>query len=353
MSPKESYSPVKINDKFGFGTMSLTWTPTPPPTKQSIETIKYVTESKFGTKFINGGEFYGSAGENLELLKQFLDASDPKLIPELVISIKGCADVKTIRPDGSKEAVSRSIENIISYFPKDPAARPKLLFEPARVDPNTPFEETISYIAEYVKQGKIDGISLSEVGAKSIQKASEVFPISCVEVEFSLMCQDIITNGVLEECSKRNIPVVAYSPICRGLLTDSMVDKSDTFLSLMHEHDMRTHIDKFSPENFKSNILLAKKLHEFAHTKKNTTLESLALSWILKVSQNKNFQGISNVTKIIPIPSGSTKEKIDKNFSQIVELSDADLEEIQKICTSLPVKGYRYNKAHDDVLAFA
>lgn len=325
--------------------MGLTWTPTPPPFEQSIETIKYVTTSHIGTKLLNGGEFYGVEDRelNLKLIRQFLEINDPKLNSELIISIKGGLQNNLI-PDGSKEGIYKSVKNIVSYFPQDRAVRPTLIFEAARVDPKVPIEETVSYIADHVKQGEIDGISLSEVGAQSIVKASNVFPISCVEVEFSLLCQDIISNGVLEECSKRNIPIIAYSPICRGFLTDSTVDNADTFLSLLDENDLRRHIDRFSPENFKHNMILTKKLHNSAHNKKNTSLESLSLSWILKVSEFANFEGIKQVTKIIPIPSGSTKEKINRNFGQIVDLTDDDLAEIQQICKSHEVKGYRYHK---------
>jgi pyridoxine 4-dehydrogenase len=92
----------------------------------------------------------------------------------------------------------------------------------ARVDPNTPIEETIGYIAEYVKAGKLGGISLSEVGANSIRKAASVHKISAVEVEFSLFCTDILENGVAKACAELNIPIVAYSPLGRGFLVSTL-----------------------------------------------------------------------------------------------------------------------------------
>lgn len=60
------------------------------------------------------------------------------------------------------------------------------IFEPARVDPKVPIEETIAPIAEYVRAGKIGGIGLSECGSGSIEKASKVHKIASVEVEFSM-----------------------------------------------------------------------------------------------------------------------------------------------------------------------
>lgn len=86
------------------------------------------------------------------------------------------------------------------------------------MDPATPIEDTISYLAEYVKAGKLGGISLSEVSAASIRKAAKVHPISAVEVEFSLWSTDILENGVAATCAELGIPIVAYSPLGRGFL---------------------------------------------------------------------------------------------------------------------------------------
>ncbi|CUM63872.1 uncharacterized protein PRCAT00001460001 [Priceomyces carsonii] len=74
---------------------------------------------------------------------------------------------------------------------------------------------------------------------------------------------------------------------------------------------------------------LVKHLYEFAHDVKKTSLESLALSWILAISERKQYEGINNVTKIIPIPSRSKNERIKKNFTELVGLTDDDLSKIK------------------------
>ena len=341
------FGKVEIPGKFGFGSMSLTWTDTPKPLADAIETVKFVTEhDQFDVKFINGGEFYGPDDANLKLLKAFVDTNTAEQNRELIISIKGGL-VENYEPDGSKENIAKSIENIIRYFPDDKLKRPKLLFEISRVDRKVPYDKTIGYINEYVKAGKIDGISLTEVGVSSIQKAISVAPISCVEVEFSLLCQDILENGVLEELAKHNIDIVAYSPLSRGYLTDYTVEHADTWLSDIPEGDMRKHSGKFQPEAYKNNIILVKNLYKFAHEKKNTSLESLSLSWIIAVSGRKSFKGINNIPKILPIPSGSTKEKLTKSLGSIIELTDNDLNEIDQICKETPVQGLRYDENHE------
>ncbi len=85
-------------------------------------------------------------------------------------------------------------------------------------DSKVPIEETIGFIAEYVKAGKLGGISLSEVSATSIRKAHGVHPISAVEVEFSLWSTDILDNGIATTCAELGIPLIAYSPLGRGFL---------------------------------------------------------------------------------------------------------------------------------------
>lgn len=349
-----SFKPVELNDKLSYGTMTLTATPEPKPIETNVETVQYVVD-KLNVNFINWGEYYDQTLDgpaNLILMKKFLESNDNETNRKLVFSIIGSYKMIGHKPQGSKEGITASIKNILSYFPQDKSKRPKILFGAARRDLEIPYEKTIEYIADFVKSGDIDGICLSEVGAESIRKAVGVFPISAVELELSLTCQDLIYNGVLEELAKQQIPIFAYSPIGKGILTDYTVENSESFLDSLHEKDFRHHFDKFQPENYKHNLQVVKKLYDFAHNKKNTSLESLALSWILKLSELPEFEGIKNLPKIIPLPGGSTIEKMDKNFGKIVELSDADLAEIQSITKGFEVKGVRYN-VRTEALLFA
>lgn len=339
---------VDIPGKFGFGTMSLTWTTEPKPLKEQIQALKFVTtHDDFGTNLLNGGEFYGEGGANLKLFKRFLATNTPEQNRNLVISIKGGLG-PNLQADGSETNIKKSIDNILKYFSTDPKNRPKLIYEIARVDPKIPYEDTISFINEYVKSGKLDGISLSEVGVESIKKAVSVATISCVELELSLLAQDILNNGILHEASKNDITIIAYSPLSRGLLTDFLVENSSTFLDSIPEDDFRKHLDKFQPDIFNHNLKLIKELYKFAHDVKGVSLESLSLSWIVSLS-NRNYKGIK-LSKIIPIPSGSTPDKIKKNLSNIIELSDDDLNKIDNIVKSNPVKGLRYNEYMEETL---
>lgn len=70
----------------------------------------------------------------------------------------------------------------------------------ARVDPEVPIETSIKALAELVEEGKIGGVGLSEVSARTIRKAHAVHPIAMVENELSLFSREDLENGVLETC---------------------------------------------------------------------------------------------------------------------------------------------------------
>lgn len=61
-------------------------------------------------------------------------------------------------------------------------------------------------------------------------------PCCALQVQYSLLYRRPETNGVFEACKEQGVTLVAYSPLCQGLLTgkvtgQSMYDISDQFLS--------------------------------------------------------------------------------------------------------------------------
>jgi len=185
----------------------------PPSQSQSFEALR--TALSLGANAWNGGELYGSPKRNsLHLLNEYF-TKYPEDADKVILSIKGGMIPGSMTPDGSKEGVKRSIEECLKQLDGKKSLD---LFEMARGDPKVPIEETVGYIAEYVKAGKLGGISLSEVKADTIRRAHKIHPISAVEVEFSLWCTDILENGIAATCAELGIPIIAYSPLGRGFL---------------------------------------------------------------------------------------------------------------------------------------
>lgn len=161
-----------------------------------------------GANAWNGGEFYGTPEYNsLHMLKEYF-TKYPEDAGKVHLNVKGAAHPEKYFPEGSRAGVRRSVENCVKLL----GGKKSLdTFECARVDPNTPIEETLGYLGECVKEGLIGGIGLSEVRAETIRRAAKVQKIDSVEVEFSLFATDILTNGVAKTCAELHIPILWVS----------------------------------------------------------------------------------------------------------------------------------------------
>lgn len=157
--------------------------------------------------------------------------------------------------------------------------------------------------------------------------SNAIVPIAAVEVEFSLFETSILTNGVASTCAKLKIPVVAYSPLGRGLLTGKISSAADLPASLKR-------LDKLQGENFEHNLKLVKALQEVSETHKGQPLSVLALSWIRQLSGRDGF-GV-----FIPICGSSKAENVRSN-SMNVELTEEDFSRIRKILEENRVVGER------------
>lgn len=279
-----------------------------------------------GATFWNGGELYGTAEYNsLHLLNRYF-TKYPADADKVVLSIKGGIELKTMAPDGSREGVRRSVDNVLKLLD---GTKSLDVFECARVDPNTPIETTIAALAEYVREGKIKGISLSEVRAETIRRAHKVHPICGVEVELSLWSTDILKNGIAATCAELGIPVVAYSPLGRGFLTGEIKSIDD-----LPADDIRRRFPRFQPDVFEKNLEMVEELQKLAR-RKGCSPAQLALSWVRQLS------GKPGLPQIIPIPGATTDKRVTENMQQF-QLSQAEVEEIDKILESFEVHGDRY-----------
>ena len=211
------------------------------------------------------------------------------------------------------------------------------IFECARKDPTVEIEVTIKALAELVQEGKLGGIALSEVAADTIRRAAAVHPIACVEVEVSMFEDNALQNGVAKACGELGIPILAYSPLGRGMLTGQIRKPED-----IPEGDMRHHMPRYSPENFPKNMELVDKVEAIAK-KKGSTPGQVALAWVRGLSKRPGMP------RFIPIPGATTAERVNENMT-IVDLTDGEEAEIETILKSFTVAGTRAPPAHAHML---
>lgn len=166
-----------------------------------------------GSNNWNAGEFYGPPDFNsMTLLKAYFEKY-PEDASKVQVIIKGAVNPKTFQSDNSPEFLRASIDNIIEKL----GGTTKFIFCLARRDVTQDFAKTLTIMQEYVDAGKIEGIVLSECSADTINEAVKQVKVSAIEVELSMFSPDILKNGVAEAAAKHGIPIVAYSPMGRGV----------------------------------------------------------------------------------------------------------------------------------------
>ncbi|TGO24222.1 hypothetical protein BPAE_0108g00150 [Botrytis paeoniae] len=309
----------------GYGMMGLSWRPEPQPLEESLKTLKAALEK--GCNFWNGGEFYGTPEYNSLTICAAYFEKYPEDADKVVLSIKGGINLEKFAPDGSPEGVRKSVDTCLALL----KGKKKIdIFECARVDKNTPIEVTMKVLEEeYVKTGKIGGISLSECSAETVRRAAKVTKIVACEVEVALNTLDIFQNGVAEACREHDILVVAYSPLGRGLLTGAIQKLED-----IPEGDMRRTYPRFQKEHFEHNKKLLDAVTKIAE-QKNCTPAQIAVNWLKAISKKDGNP------EIIPIPGATTVDRIAENTKE-VSLNGDDLAELDSIIKQFPGSGHRY-----------
>jgi aryl-alcohol dehydrogenase-like predicted oxidoreductase len=202
------------------------------------------------------------------------------------------------------------------------------LYYQHRVDRTVPIEETVGAMADLVREGKVRYLGLSEAAPVTIRRANEEHPISALQTEYSLWTRDP-EDEVLPLCRELGIGFVAYSPLGRGFLTGRFRTFED-----LPEDDYRRNSPRFQGENFQKNLDLVERAEEIAR-RKQCTPARLALAWLLAQGED-----------IVPIPGTKQRRYLEENVGALdVELTGADLEEIEEVAPKGAAVGDRYNEA--------
>ena len=326
----------------GYGLMGLTWRPLHLLVSQQTAFDAMFASIQAGATFWNAGEIYGSPQRNsCHLLKEYFTAH-PDDASKIVLSIKGGMLPGTLHPDSSSANIHRSVNECLHILNGTCSID---IFQCARVDPSVPIESTITTLAALVKEGKIGGIGLSEVKASTIERAAKVHEIAAVEVELSLWATDIFRNGVAYTCAKHNIPIIAYSPLCRGQLAGETVRCNAD----IPEGSVRKAMPKFQDEVLEYNNRITDEVEALAK-RKGCTKAQVAIAWVRQLSGRRmkvlNVDGGEEevvMPAVIPIPGATTSERVREN-SKVVELSEEEMEEIERVLGGNEVRGERYGE---------
>jgi len=199
------------------------------------------------------------------------------------------------------------------------------LFYQHRVDPDVPIEDVAGTVKELIQEGKVKHFGLSEAGVQTIRRAHAVQPVAALQSEYSLWWRAPEAE-VLPTLEELGIGFVPFSPLGKGFLTGK-IDETTTF----DKSDFRNIVPRFTPEARKANQALVDLLRVIA-TRKQATPAQIALAWLL-----------AQKPWIVPIPGTTKLQRLEENIgAAAIELTPADLREIDAAAAQITVQGARY-----------
>jgi aryl-alcohol dehydrogenase-like predicted oxidoreductase len=175
---------------------------------------------------------------------------------------------------------------------------------------------------------KVKHFGLSEAGAATIRRAHAVQPITALQSEYSLWTRQH-EREIIPTIEELGIGLVAYSPLGKGFLSGKMDEKTS-----FAEGDIRNVLPRFTAEARAANKTLLDLLQNFAE-KRGATSAQIALAWVL-----------AQKPWIVPIPGTTKQHRLTENiWAAALELSAAELAEIEAASSEIKIVGERYNEA--------
>ena len=318
---KRKLGNLQVNE-IGLGCMGMSEFYGKTDDKKSIKVLEKAFE--MGVNFYDTADTYGF-GHNEELLSKFIKGKKEELVIATKFGINRDQGKYEREINNSPEYIRKACENSLKRLGVDCID----LYYAHRINNQYSLEETIGTLVDLIKEGKIKHIGLSEVSAKTLEKAHKIFPITAVQSEYSLMTRDMEYNGIFETCRKNNIGFVAYSPISRGLLSGNIKRKDD-----LGEGDFRKFAPRFSDENIRNNIKLVEFL-ELTAKKIGCTTAQLAIAWVM----HKN-------PFIVPIPGTKRIKYLTDNIgSANIKIDKLLMKKMNQMFEKTSIFGERYTEA--------
>lgn len=263
----------------GLGCMGMSEFYGPTSEARSREVIEAALAS--GIRFFDTADVYGH-GHNERLLGDCLRELPQR--SDLVVATKG----GIVRDP--HDTTRRGVDTSPAYL-RDAARRSRdrlgtpidLYYLHRIADGGRHIEASMVAMADLLGDGVIAAVGLSEADAPTIARADVALRqltggrhgVAAVQNEYSLLSRAVETQGVRAMCERLGILLVAYSPICRGLLANPAFDPE-----ALAPDDFRRGLPRFQAEGLRHNRRLAACLDDIAR-EVSATPAQVALAWLL------------------------------------------------------------------------
>jgi aryl-alcohol dehydrogenase-like predicted oxidoreductase len=286
-----------VVSRAGLGLMGMSGIYGQADDQESLATIRAALDA--GITLLDTGDFYGMGHNELLLRDALRGIPRDSVFIQVKFGGQRSPSGAFIGQDTSPVAVKNSLAYTLTRLGTGYVD----LYQPARLDPRVPIEDTVGAIAELVQAGYVRYIGLSEMGAETIRRAHAVHPIAALQIS-----------------------VTAYGILSRGLLSSGT--------ARLAPGDPRTRFPRFSGENHARNLELLAALEAIAE-EKGVTAAQLAIAWVA-----------SRGDDIIPLIGTKRRDRLAEALMALdLTLSADDLAAIEAAVPAEAVAGDRYEAA--------
>ncbi len=318
---KRALGPFKVN-AIGLGCMNLSHAYGVPPSREQAEAVLR-RALDLGVDHFDSAALYG-AGRNEELIGPFLKAYRDRLVLISKCGLRIEDGKRSI--DGRPEKLREDLENSLRRLQTEVID----LYYLHRFDIGTPvpIEDSVGAMSEFVKEGKVREIGLSEVSGQTLRRANDVHPIAAVQSEYSPWSRDVEIS-VIDACRDIGAAFVAFSPLARGFLTSVDIVPGE-----FAEKDVRRGMPRFNSPNFEHNQAVLSPFRRLAE-QAGCTPAQLSLAWVLSKGEH-----------IHAIPGTTSLAHLEEDFSALdVRLDQSVIEGIDELVNREAIRGTRYPAA--------
>lgn len=289
--------------------------------EESAATLRRALD--LGVSLIDTAEMYGPF-VNEQLIAATIGSRSDEYAVATKTGVEVTDEGERLATNGSPAYLRKALERSLRHLDRDVID----LYYIHRVDPSIPIEETFGAMAEFVAEGKVRYLGISEAAPETIRRAHATHPLTAVQTEYSLFERTPEVNGVLDTTRELGIAFVAYSPLGRGILTGSIASKDELDVG-----DFRRSNPRYSDDNISANLAVVDKVRALAG-QKGVTPGQLALAWVL------HQEGV------VAIPGTKRRTYLEENVAAAdLELTAEDVAALDAAAPVGVAAGTRYPEA--------
>ncbi len=309
--------------------------------QESSEQVAHAQLDRFveaGGTMVDTADVYGR-GASEEIIGRWLTAR-PGVRDGLVIATKGRFPMGTGPNDVglSRSHLSRALEASLRRLQVDHLD----LYQAHAWDPLTPIEETLAFLDEAVRAGKIRYAGVSNFVGWQLQKAAlltrfgNLTPIVSLQPQYNLLVRDIEFE-LVEVCRNEGIGILPWSPLAGGWLTGKYRRDANPTGSTRLGDDPERGMEAYGPRNAQERTWQVIDSVRQVADGRGVTMSQVALAWVA---------GRQAVTSVIL--GARTVEQLEDNLgASDLHLTEKETELLTEISAPV-VSDYPYGRAGVD-----